>query len=286
MKYSATTVMLPEYSMEEAAQMLSRLGFDGIEWRVHRIRENQKGKPFSPRGNVKNDLSPDNLLAQAEQLKRVSAEHGLTIAALASYPEADQLADVRLVAEGTARCGAPFFRVRIPGSVYNRTVNVNVLYERAVGAFGKACEIAREFGVRIIVETHNHTIVCSASAAYRLVSNFTPQEIGVIYDLANMTSEGYEQYRMGMELLGPYMLHMHIGNGYPVKKGTREDGSANWQWTSSDLAEGITDYAQVLADLKAVRYDGFMSLEDYRPLEPKGREDMLARNLRYLKSLE
>jgi hypothetical protein len=38
MRYSATSVMLPELEMGEQAALLQRLGFDGIEWRVRRER--------------------------------------------------------------------------------------------------------------------------------------------------------------------------------------------------------------------------------------------------------
>ena len=37
MQYSLSTVILPEYGMEETAELLRRTGFDGAEWRVRRV---------------------------------------------------------------------------------------------------------------------------------------------------------------------------------------------------------------------------------------------------------
>jgi sugar phosphate isomerase/epimerase len=106
MKYSVTTVLLPEYSLEEAAELLSRVGYDGVEWRVRRIPAEQRDKPYSMWGNHKNDLTPDVLAKEGERVRRVSADHGLAISALASNASCTDLNEVKLLAEGAAACGA------------------------------------------------------------------------------------------------------------------------------------------------------------------------------------
>ncbi|HOF40652.1 MAG TPA: hypothetical protein PLD73_11300 [Candidatus Hydrogenedentes bacterium] len=50
-----------------------------------------------------------------------------------------------------------------------------------------------------------------------------------------------------------------------------------------DLAESILDIPQFISDLNAVGYSGFISIEDFRAMEPRER---LKRQLDYLKSLE
>ena len=91
MRYSATSVMLPDLDIVEQAALLQRLGYDGIEWRVRRVSEGARGKGFSPWGEHKNDLTPENFAAQAGTMKKVAADHGLAIAGIASAPEADDL---------------------------------------------------------------------------------------------------------------------------------------------------------------------------------------------------
>ena len=282
MKYCATTVALPQFDMRETAELLSRLGFDGAEWRVRRIPEERKGEAYSPWGNHKNDLSPDNLKARADELKAMERDYGVAIAGLAPAVQADQWEDIRLLAEGAVACGAPFFRVGAPKG-YDRTANYNDLYDEAVRAYEGALEITRSYGVRVLVEIHNGTIMVSASLAYRIVSHFDPKDIGVIYDTNNMTREGFETYRMGMELLGPYLAHLHVGNHAPKPGKTLADGTVEWVWEGAGLAAGLTDYRQVMADLKAVGFDGFISIEDFRDMDP---EEKLREGIGYLKGIE
>lgn len=274
--------MLPEYDMEETASFVSQLGFDGIEWRVRRIRDDQLGKPYSPWGNAKNDLPPERLVKEAEHLRRVCRDAGLAIASLATYVTADDLEEVRILAEGASACGAPSFRVGAPRR-YDRTVNYNELYDEAVETYGKALEITRGFGVKVLVEIHGGTIIVSASLAHRLVSNFKPDEIGVIYDTNNMTIEGFETYKMGLELLGPYLAHLHVGNHIPKPGPPQPDGTVNWSWEGASLAEGLSDYPQLMRDLKSVGYEGFISLEDFREMPA---EVKLEEGLTYLKAIE
>lgn len=281
MRFSATTVMIPDYDLEETARLLSDLGYDGAEWRVRRIPDSRRGEPYTPWGNVKNDLTPEKLVAGPERVVDVSNRYGLAIAGLATSVNADQLDDIRLLSEGCAACGAPFFRVGAPDR-YDGTRHYNDLFRRAVDAYARAIDIAHGCGVRIVVEVHRGTIAVSASLAHRLVSHFDPRDIGVIYDLSNMSMEGFECARMALELLGPYLAHVHVGGHRPAPKETRDDGTVAWGWEGASLAEGIMDYPQVIGDLKAVGYNGFISLEDFRPIDTRQK---LEEGIGYLKRL-
>ena len=265
MRFSATTVMIPEYDLDETARLLSEMGYEGVEWRVRRISPEQRDKPYGPWGNVKNDLTPEKLAANPKALIETSKRYNLPVVGLATNVSADQLEDIRLLAEGCAACNAPFFRVGAPNR-YPGAGNYNDLFQRAVDAYGKAIAIAHSFGARMVVEIHRGTLTVSASLAHRLVSHFDPTEIGVIYDLSNMTQEGFECAQLGIELLGPYLAHVHAGGHRPIQKEVREDGSVVWGWEGSSLASGLMNYEQCLKDLKTVGYTGYVSLEDFRSL--------------------
>ena len=70
---------------------------------------------------------------------------------------------------------------------------------------------------------------------------------------------------MGMELLGPYLAHCHVGNGRPVATGRDRLGALDWEWDFADLREGIADVGQIIRDFKDVGYAGYLSLEDFGP---------------------
>jgi sugar phosphate isomerase/epimerase len=272
--------MLPQYDMEETAALLSRLGYDGAEWRIRRIPAGARGQSFSPWGNVKNDYTPEMFAEHPEKLVDASMRHKIAIAGIASGVPANDQKEIELLAEGAAVAKAPFIRVVAPHN-YDRKVNYNALFEEASAAFSKALDITRSYGVRILIEMHVGTIFVSSGLAHRFVSRFEPSEIGVIYDLANIIQEGYENPRMALELLGPYVGHVHLGGSAPKPGPRQADGTVDWHWEGTPLAEGVLDVKQSIRDLKAVGYDRFISVEDFRDLPA---EDKLKEGLTYLRA--
>ncbi len=283
MNVSATTVMMPEYDLRETAQLLARLGFDGAEWRCRHIPASQRDQGWSPWGNVKNDLSPDNIAVRGEELVAVSRDHNLAIVGLATNMAASELEDVRKVAEACAQWGIPMFRLGAPRG-YSREENYSSLIDDTIRAFEQAVAITHPLGVRVILEIHRGTVACSASQAYLVVKEFDAGDVGVIFDIANMSlGEGYEPCSMGLDLLGAYVAHVHAGGGRPAAGERAEDGHLKWNWETCDLADSMIDVPQFCRDLAARDYAGFLSVEDFRtePLEEK-----LARQLRFLRELQ
>ncbi|WNR45990.1 sugar phosphate isomerase/epimerase family protein [Paenibacillus roseipurpureus] len=124
-------------------------------------------------------------------------------------------------------------------------------------------------------------IATSASAARRLVDGFDPALIGVIHDAGNMVYEGFENYRMGIEIFGEYLSHVHIKNARWLR--VQEGGAARWQAEPSPIEEGAADWSQLLTDLKASGYNGWLSFEDFS--NPAISEEALAQQLAYVRSL-
>ena len=276
MFFSATTVMMPEFDLKETCVVLKRLGFQGVEWRTRRIPDNKSNEPYSFWGNHKNDLTPERFLKEAKSIRKLCDDHNLRLVGLAPQAHADQLDEVRLLADGAAEaqfCGPSgsvmvsrnpiMVRVGAPRG-YDGSVPYPVLYQEAVDAYGKALDITRERHVKMIIEIHGGTLMVSASLAHRIVSHFDPKDIGVIYDPQNMVMDGYETPKMAMELLGSYLCHAHIGARRPVPAGKDDKGTALWKWESCALSEGLLSLPSIFAALKAVNYNGFCSIEDFR----------------------
>ncbi|MGE5532119.1 MAG: TIM barrel protein, partial [Bacteroidota bacterium] len=128
------------------------------------------------------------------------------------------------------------------------------------------------------------TVACSASQAYLIVKEFDPKDIGVIFDIANMSlGQGHEPTKMGLDLLKDYVAHVHAGGGQPVPTERNEQGHLQYRWDTVDLADSIIDVPAFVSQLKAMDYQGFLSVEDFRDidLEPK-----IEKQLKYLRSLD
>jgi sugar phosphate isomerase/epimerase len=123
----------------------------------------------------------------------------------------------------------------------------------------------------------------SASLAHRIASNFSPSEMGVIYDVNNMARDGFETFRIGLELLGDYLAHCHAGGWKPMPGDRKPDGTLEWDWQSCSLDESILDIPQFVADLNAVGYEGFISIEDFRQMD---HEDKLLPQIEYLRRID
>ncbi|WP_409346041.1 sugar phosphate isomerase/epimerase family protein [Paenibacillus sp. MBLB4367] len=78
-----------------------------------------------------------------------------------------------------------------------------------------------------------------------------------------MVHEGFENYRMGLELLGPYLAHVHVKNAKWAPTGERKEGVSLWKSDWSPLDEGMINWKKLLGDLKAVGYDGYLGVEDF-----------------------
>ncbi len=195
---------------------------------------------------------------------------------------ANEIEELKRLGEAVELISSPPPSIRVGAPrYYDRKVNYNELFKEAVEWYGKAIEVLKNYNVRAVIETHNGTIFISASLAYRLCSNFSPERIGVIYDVNNMIMDGYETPRLAMELLGPYFQHCHAGAHRPVPTKKLEDGTQEWQWEWCDFSEGLFNIHLLFSDMSAVNYTGFISIEDFRKTSDS--KELLKRQLDYLK---
>jgi sugar phosphate isomerase/epimerase len=87
---------------------------------------------------------------------------------------------------------------------------------------------------------------------------------------------------MGLDLLGPYVQHVHAGGGRPVATERGADGQQLWDWETVDLADSIIDVPQFARELGAMDYQGFVSVEDFRAIPA---EEKLSAQFNFLRSL-
>ena len=78
-------------------------------------------------------------------------------------------------------------------------------------------------------------------------------------DAGNLMIEGYEDHRIALDLLGPYLAGVHLKN----VAFDRPPGGGVWRPRWSPLDDGVVDVAGLLAALDAVDFDGWVSLEDF-----------------------
>ena len=280
MKLSVFTVSLPEYSPEEAAATLAGLGFDGVEWRVV-DQPPWDGEPSFWFGN-RCTLPLATLLDDAPRVRALADSHGLAVPNLGTYVQCSEPDAVDLAMRAAAALGSPSLRVMVPD--YDGSSPYMPLRDAARRQWERVASLAARHGVRALVELHMDTIIPSASAAASFLDGLDPAHVGVIHDAGNTVFEGHERYRMSLEVLGPYLAHVHLKNARWTSFGARPDGGTQWFPSFAPLRDGIVDVPALLGALGVVGYDGWISFEDFsteRPVYERTRD-----NLAYVRGLQ
>jgi sugar phosphate isomerase/epimerase len=217
MKLAVFTVMMPEYGPSEAARLLSELGYDGVEWRVTKPSQQTDAAP-SYWGNNRCTIDIATVDREARKLAALTRSAGLEVPSLGTYMGYRDLEDIEQAMHAAAEMGCP--RIRVSPPRYERAIGYTRLFGESLTGYVEIQRLAQKHGVQACLEIHMGNICSSPSLAHRLVCNFDPRYIGVILDPGNMIYEGYEDWRMGMELLGPYLAHVHLKNTQWAAVGT------------------------------------------------------------------
>lgn len=278
MKFAVFTVSMPEFTPEHAVTTLRDLGYDGVEWRVTDQAPTAGGESGFWAGN-RCTWPLASFIEDAPRIRALTEGAGLAMPAVGTYAGCGDPEAVERAMRGVALLGAPCLRVNVPK--YDGTVPYRMLRERALAEYGDVAALARRHGVRALVEIHHGSLLPSASAAAAFLERFDPRDVGAIHDAGNMVYEGFEQYRLGLEMLGPYLAHVHAKNAGWVQDGTRADGSAAWRASWAPLREGVVDLVSLFRALRQVGYDGWVSVEDFSTALPLG--ERLRDNLAHLK---
>jgi sugar phosphate isomerase/epimerase len=279
-RFAVFTGSTPEYTPREAVALFKELGYNGVEWRVVDQQPSPSGQPDFWKGN-RCTLALSTFVDEAPGIRALTERAGLGMPGVGSYVMCDDLPGVEHVLRGTALLGAPAARVRVPK--YDGREHIHSMRERTRAQLRDVEALARQYAVQVVIQIHHETIAPSASAMASLLDGFDPRCIGAMWDPGNMVKEGFEQYRLGLETLGPYLATVHVKTVTWQPDGTRPDGSVNWQSSWAPLKKGVADIAAIFDALVQIDYTGWATFEDFTSEQP--RRDRLRDDLAYVAGL-
>ncbi|MCL6457938.1 MAG: sugar phosphate isomerase/epimerase [Gorillibacterium sp.] len=283
MKLAVFTVMLPDFGLNDTLAVLKKTGYDGVEWRVTVNNPASADQEPSFWGNNHSTIDPSISDEELGALKVAQDAAGLLVPNLGCYIP---VGDLKLTEQGMKIAkvlGAPSIRVGVSG--YDRSISYRELLEQGRHYLHGVQELSQQYGVKGNIEIHHGNIASSASSARRLVEGFDPAHIGVIHDAGNMVHEGYENYRMGLEILGEYLAHVHVKNAAWAcsQENIKSPGGSPWKSDWAPLKTGVVDLGQLMADVQHIGYDGWLSFEDFSSPHPD--EASLVEQAAYIRSL-
>ena len=281
MKYALFTVSTPTITLEELAPRLHELGYDGWELRVVDEPPNPRGMEFW-HGN-KCTIPASTFKENVARIQALQAENHLEMINLGTYVRSDSpWEEIEQAVENAVAIDAPSLRINVPQ--YSPEQAYLPIWNQAREDFKRIEELVARNGVRALIETHHGTICPSASSARAFLEGRDPKYIGVIHDLGNMVYEGYEPYRMGLELLGEYLGLVHVKNVTIYPFSTRKDTTVEWRRKWWPVHQGVADVRALIGALLDIGYDGWISFEDFSTQTKL--EERITNNIAFVKTLE
>jgi len=252
---SAYTITLPHMTPEQAVVAVHDAGYAGIEWSVH------FHPPYISRQPTRlhrNDLCFVEPTPQAVKHARALSESaGLRISGLGLGGQFNRPSGAEHAFELGEIAGAPFVRIQagstLEGASYASAFDAGV---RVCDAYVREAE--RHPDVKVVLHQHWGTATASASSLHRLLSRYEPRYIGCIYDPGNMVVEGFEDYRLGLGLLGEYVAHVHLKNVRHAH-GLMVDA---WHREWAPLDDGLVDLRHLFRALEENGYQGWIVMSD------------------------
>jgi sugar phosphate isomerase/epimerase len=241
MKLSLFTACINESDIKNISKTLSKAGYTGVELRVH---------------NDGRNVTPEDVPHRAREIKKICDDNNLRIPDLATYVPLNDPGLMNRVITGAVGLSCKQVRFQVP--VYDGKTGYNDIFNKTRDDLAQVEQLAKTADIKILLELHFGSIIPSVSSAIRLVSGYDPEHIGIIFDPGNMIFEGMENWRMGIEILGKYLAHVHVKNGY------WEKAAGKWNIHWSRLDEGLVNWSQLVSDLNQTGYDGYLSVEDFR----------------------
>ena len=290
-RISGHTMGTPEYTVLEAIELFSKIGADGAEIV---IQDNYKsGLPC--------DCDRDTLQA----VKDCAIKNNIKIVCLTPYnskfnslDEPTRLSEVKAIEKVIDYCeflGAD--RIRIYGG--NLSTGENDLlkekWAKLVESMKYLGEKAKAKGVTLVVENHFNTMTLTAQQSRDLITDVNSEGVKILYDQANLTFTGGEDYKKAIELQAGLIGHMHVkdlvfheGNTAFVASDVSHSKESERNVYTRIVGEGIVPWPEILKMVKANGYEDWFSLEYERRWHPDDIPDAstgMKKSMEYLRGI-
>jgi sugar phosphate isomerase/epimerase len=265
MKLGVFTTFLPEYTFPEACKLIKSIGYDGVQPRI--VPPNSAvfdpAKPFNPWGNNKGGISETDFFADPKGALKAATDIGLQISSVASYTSAAEMDRALAMVKACSKAGIKNVRISALPMPKEQKFDHAGFIEKARGSYKELVQEAKRAGVRPCLELHMGTAWPSAAGVVNFLRGISPEDVGVLYDPANMISDGWEVPVVAVNVLGPYLAEVHVKNSKWLPDSDDPRGVKKWKTVPADLEDGCVNWADVIDLLKVHNYQGWLVEEGH-----------------------
>lgn len=270
-KIAGHTMGTPEYTVTEAIELFSKIGAEGAEIVVQ--DGYHSGLPC--------ECDKDTL----QKVKQCAKDYGIQIVCLTPYnskfnslDEEVRQAEIKGIEKVIEYCdflGAGRIRIYGGNLPAEETDHLEEKRDRLIASMRYLGEKAKAHGVTLTIENHFNTMTLTARQSADLIKDIDCDSVRILYDQANLTFTGGEDYKEAIALQSGLIGYMH------VKDLVFHEG--NTEFKSSDVShpdesernvytrivgEGILPWPEILKEVKAHGYEDWLSLEYERRWHP------------------
>jgi sugar phosphate isomerase/epimerase len=181
-----------------------------------------------------------------------------------------QKAELARAREGLARArrlGAQHVMV-VPGSL-ERSSDADAARRRVIEGLRELLDDAARLGLQLSVENLGYqAALCGRAAHLTEICDGVGAAVGLTFDAGNFLFAD-EDPVVALRAVGDRVVHVHLKDWTPERVG-------------APLGAGIVDLAAVVATLRSLGYDGYLSVEYEGPADPR---DAVRQGVDYLRRL-
>ena len=260
----------PELTVLEAADLFAQMGLDAIE--------------IIYQDGYKSAIHSDTTGEEIRALKRHLDEIGLEVSCIVSYasdynlPDKERrdraLDDCRRSIRLAGELDAGFVRI-YGGTFLEGDQDFDRKREILVASMQELAAEALPLGVSLVLENHFNTMTTGPQITYDIVKEIDRTNVGILYDQANIGFLSGEDYRDCIRIQKDKIYYVHVKDFRFKRPGMKFQAASVSHVKEEERAvqtriigEGIVPWDEILPELAAVGYGGYLSMEYERRWHP------------------
>ena len=258
MKLAFSTLGCPNWELDQIVETAERLGYDGVE-----LRAVAGSLDLLDRPEFTNDqMNFTRALFADLNVEICCVDTSCTFHSADQRERSAQIDSAIAHAELAAELGAPIIRV-FPDTIQpgcGREETRDYIVESLL-------QLAERLPFEVDVALETHGDFARAESAIEIVRLVNHPQVTLIWDVANSLSAGGSIAEAG-NTVWPYLSHIHLRDARPV--------SDSEHWLPVLAGTGKVSFAETLATIKSLNYDGYVSFEWEKYWHPEIEEPEVA----------
>jgi len=244
LKFLMFSKMLQELSIEQTAEAMAELGFDGVDLTVR----------------DKGHILPENVVEELPGAVETFRDRGLVVGMLTTGITSAQEEHAEAVFRTAAECGVEFLKLGY--WTYEGFGSIRRQIEEVRADLKGLEALALEHGVNATIHTHSgNFLTADLPICHMLTEGLDPDAIGIYVDAGHIVLEGgYGVWKQGLDLVSGKIRLIAAKNLGWFQEKDSETGHVEWTRKVVPCDEGMTDWREFFGCLKAVGYDGYVSM--------------------------